>query len=75
MHYPKKNAFHAVMAVLQSASLEPEAEAFISEIINWASAVFSSIDHVVKGNAQAMSKLEELRREKSEYRQPKLSTY
>ena len=52
------------MAVLQSASLEPEVGAFIYEIINCAYAVFSSIKHVVKGNAQAMSKLEELMGEK-----------
>ena len=52
------------MAVLQSISLEHEARAFISRIINRAPAVFSSIEHVVKENAQMVSKLEELRGKK-----------
>ena len=61
----KKNAFHAVMAVLQSATLEPEAEAFIYGIISRALAVFSSIEHVVKENSQVISKFEEFRWKKN----------
>ena len=71
----KKNAFHAVMAVLQSATLEPEAKAFIYGIISRALAVFSSIEHVVKENSQVISKFEEFRgKKKSEYERSKLST-
>ena len=47
----QKNAFHVAMAVLQSASLEPKARAFISRVISQAPEVFSSIEHVVKENA------------------------
>ena len=64
------------MAVLQYVSLGHEAGAFIYGIINRAPIVVSSIEHVVKENAQVVSKLEELReRKKSEYEQSKLSTY
>ena len=49
------------MAMLQSTSLEPEAKAFIYEVIHCAPKVFSSIKHVVKENAQVISKLEKLR--------------
>ena len=62
------------MAVLQSVSLEPEARAFISRVIKHAHEVFSSIEHVVKENTQVISELEELRGQKSEYEQSKLST-
>ena len=47
----QKNAFHAAMVVLQSASLEPEVRAFIYGVIHYASEVFSSIEHVVMENA------------------------
>ena len=47
----KKNAFHETMAVLQSASLEPEARAFISGVIHRALEVFSFLKNVVKENA------------------------
>ena len=57
----KKNAFHAAMAMLQYTYLEPEAKAFIYDVIHCASKVFSSIKHVVKENAQVISKLEKLR--------------
>ena len=49
------------MAALQSTSLEPEAGAFIYGVIHRAPEVFSSIEHVVKENAQVMSELEKLR--------------
>ena len=71
----QENVFHVAMAMLQSASLEPEARALISRIINLAPAIFSSIEHVVKENAQVMFELEELRWKKSEYEQSKLSIY
>ena len=63
----QKNAFHAAMTVLHSASLEPKAGAFIYVVIHRAPEVFSSIEHVVKENAQVMSELEKLRGEKFEY--------
>ena len=47
----QKNAFQATMAVLQSASLEPEVRAFIYGVIHYAPEVFSSIEHVVMENA------------------------
>ena len=50
-----KNAFHATMAMLQFASLEPEAKAFIYGILNHVPTVFSSMEHVVKENAQVIS--------------------
>ena len=46
----QKDAFHTTIAVLQSASLEPEVGAFISWVIHHAPEVFSSIEHVVKEN-------------------------
>ena len=61
----QKNAFHATMVVLQSASLEPTIEAFISRVIHCTPEVFSSIEHVVKENAQVMSELEKLREKKN----------
>ena len=51
-----------------------EAGAFIYGIINYALAVFSSIEHVVKENAQVMSELEKLKGGKYEYKKSKLST-
>ena len=68
----QKNAFHAAMVVLQSPSLKPWA--FISRVIHRYLEVFSSIEHVVKENYQVTSELEELRGEKSEYEQSKIST-
>ena len=70
----QKNSFHVAMAVLQSTSLEPEAGALISRGIHRTLMVFSSIEHVVKENAQMMSKLERLREKKYECEQSKLST-
>ena len=69
----QKDAFHATMVVLQSASLNPEAEIFLFGVTHHAPEVFSSIEHVVKEKAQVISKLEKLREKKSEYEQSKLS--
>ena len=55
------------MAMVQSASLEPEVGAFIYGVITCAPEVFSSIEHVVNENGQVISELEELRGEKSKY--------
>ena len=52
--------FYTAMAMLQSASLEPEAGAFIYGVIHHAPELFSSIEHVVKENAQVMFELEKL---------------
>ena len=52
------------MAVLQSVSLDHEAEIFLSRVTHRASKVFSSIEYVVKENAQLISKLEKLREKK-----------
>ena len=69
----QKDAFHAAMAVLQSASLDPEVEIFLYGVTHHALEVFSSIKHVVKKNAQVIYELEKLREKKSEYEQSKLS--
>ena len=53
------------MAALQSASLELEAGAFVSRVIHRALEIFSSLKHVLKENAQVMSKLEKLRGKKN----------
>ena len=63
------------MVVLQSASLKLVVRAFIYGVVNCAPKVFSSIEHVVKENAQVISELEELMGKRSEYEQSKLSTY
>ena len=60
----QKDAFHAAMAVLQSASLDPEAKIFLSRVKHRAPDVFSSIEHVVKDNAQVKYELEKLREKK-----------
>ena len=52
------------MAVLQSASLDPEAEIFLSGVTHRALEVFSSIEHAVKENAQVISELEKLKEKK-----------
>ena len=70
----QKYVFHVAMAVLQFASLDPEAEIFLSGVTHRAPEVFSSIEHVVKENAQVISELEKLREKKSEYEKFKLST-
>ena len=70
----QKYAFHAAMAVLQSTSLDPEAGTFLSRVTHHAPKVFSTIEHVVKENAQVIFELEKLREKKSEYEQTKLST-
>ena len=62
------------MAVLQSVSLDPEAEIFLSGVTYHAPEVFSSIEHVVMENAQVISELEKLREKKIEYEKSKLST-
>ena len=70
----QKDTFHAAMAILQYASLDPEAKIVISGITHRAPEVFSCIEHVVKENAQSIYELEKLREKKSEYEQSKLST-
>ena len=62
------------MEVLQSASLDPEAEIFLSRVTHHALEVFSSIEHVIKENAQVISKMEKLREKKFDYEQSKLSS-
>ena len=59
----QKDAFHAAMVVLQSASLDPEVGTFLSRVIHCAPELFSFIDHVVKENAQAI--FGEIEREKT----------
>ena len=49
------------MAMLQLASLELVARAFISRVIHRDPDLISSIEHVVKENAQVMFELEKLR--------------
>ena len=61
----KKNAFHAAMAVLQSSSLDLEAETFLSGVTHRAPEVFSFVEHVVKENAQVIFVLEKLREKKN----------
>ena len=63
----QKDVFHASMAVPQSGFLNPEAEIFLSGVTHRAPEVFSSIEHVVKENAQAISEWEKLREKKYEY--------
>ena len=70
----QKDAFHATMTVLQSASLDPEVEIFLYGVTHRAPEVFYSIEHVVKENAQVISELEKLREKKFQYEQSKLST-
>ena len=60
----QKDAFHTTMVVVQSTSLEPEDGAFIFRVLHRASEVFSSIEHVVKENAQVMYELEKLKGKK-----------
>ena len=67
------DAFHVAMAILQSASLDPEVEIFLYRVTHRAPKLFSSIEHVLKENAQVISELEKLREKKYEYEQKKLS--
>ena len=53
------------MVVLQFASLDLKVEIFLSRVTHHAPEVFSSIDHVVKENAQVLSKLEKLKEKKN----------
>ena len=62
------------MAILQSASLDPEAEIFLSALTHHAPGEFSSIKHIVKENAQVISKLEKLMEKKFKYEQSKSSS-
>ena len=52
------------MVVLQFSSLDPKVEIFLSRVTHRAPEVFSSIEHVVKKNAQVISKLEKLKEKK-----------
>ena len=70
----QKDAFHAAMTVLQYVSLDLEVVIFLSRVTHRAPEVFSSIEHVVKENAQVIYELEKLREKKSKYEQSKLST-
>ena len=63
----QKDAFHAAMEVLQSASLDTEAEIFLYGVTHHAPEVFSSIEHVLKENSQVIFELEKLREKKFEY--------
>ena len=65
----QKDAFHVAMVVLQSASLNVEAEIFFYGVTHCAPDAFYSIEHI-----GVISKLEKLREKKSEYEQSKLST-
>ena len=60
----QKYVFHAVMVVLKSSSLNLDAGTFLSRVTHRAPEVFSSIEHVVKENAQVISELEKLREKK-----------
>ena len=53
------------IALLQSTSLDPKAEIFLYGVIHRAPEVFSSIEHVVKENAQVIFELEKLREKKN----------
>ena len=53
----QKNAFHSAMTVLKSTS-HKQAWVFIYGVVQIAPKVFSSIEHVVKENAQVMFELE-----------------
>ena len=70
----QKDDFHAAMAVLQSASLDPKVEIFLYGVTHRSPEVLSSIEHVVKKNAQVIYELEKSRGKKYEYEQSKLST-
>ena len=70
----QKDVILAAMVVLQSASLDPEVETFLSGVTHRAPEVFSSIEHVVKENPQVIYELEKLMEKKNEYKQSKLST-
>ena len=61
----QKDAFHAAVAVLQSTSLDHEAEIFLFRVTHHAPEVFSSIEHVVKENAQVIYELEKLKEKKN----------
>ena len=52
------------MVILQSVSLDPKAEIFLYGVTHHAPEVFSSIEHVLKENAQVISELEKLRERK-----------
>ena len=69
----QKDAFHVAMVVLQSASLNVEAEIFFYGVAHYAPDAFYSIEHIRKENAQVISELEKLREKKSKYEQSKLS--
>ena len=60
----QKDAFLSAMVVLQSTSLDPEVEIFLSGVTDRVPEVFSSIEHVVKENSQVISELEKLRERK-----------
>ena len=60
----QKNAFHAAMTVLKSASLDLEAKTFLYGVTHRAPKLFSSIEHVVMENAQVIYELEKLREKK-----------
>ena len=60
----QKDYFQAAMAVLQSASLDPEVEIFLYGVSHRFLEVLSSIEHVVKKNAQVIYELEKLREKK-----------
>ena len=53
------------MTVLQSSSLDLEAKIFLYAVTHRAPKVFSSIEHVVKENAQMISKFEKSREKKN----------
>ena len=61
----QKYAFQEAMAVLQSASLDLEAGTFLYGVIHYVLEVFSSIEHVVKENAQMIYELKRLREKKN----------
>ena len=69
----QKNAFCAALAVLASTSKVPQSKVFISEALSDTSSVFPTLDRSLKYNMEIFSKLDALKRQKTEFDQAQLA--
>ena len=68
-----KDAFYATLVVLASASKVPQSKVFISEALAQTSYVFTILDRALKSNMEISSKLDALKRHKTEFEHAQLA--
>ena len=69
----QKDAFYATLVVLASASKVPQSKVFILEALAQTSSAFTALDRALKSNMEISSKLDALKRQKTEFKHAQLA--